>query len=261
MVEGCEDFSVSHMCVFPVLHLGPAVEPEGFTWQVPDTWGQLACTASLIPSGVPTMCYTYYVTFTSNGGGNDNGVFIDCWIDVREWRCMGTLLCILSALGMAEQTHRVSLEAQSLQSPREPLPTPTTQVARSLDSLGSPLPGGQYVAIVCSSFSGLVVAMAAGVTAAMENTFFALYANLTLMWGVQSQGDPLCTSCQEMGFLTHPELLDKRASAASSQGSEGVRVSCLSDLWVLKVVWGCEEQRQVGGRAWLSVWRKLASQL
>lgn len=139
------------------------------------------------------MCYTYYVTFTSNGGGNDNGVLIDCWIDVKEWRCMGTLLCILSALGMAEQTHRVSLEAQSLQSPREPLPTPTTQVARSLDSLGSPLPEGQYVAIVCSSFSGLVVAMAAGVTAAMESTFFALYANLTLMGGVQSQGDPLCT--------------------------------------------------------------------
>lgn len=100
---------------------------------------------------------------------------------------------VLSALGMAEQTHRVSLEAQSLQSPRESLPTPTTQVARSLDSLGSPLPGGQYVAIVCSSFSGRVVAMAAGVTAAMENTFFALYANLTLMWGAQSQEDPLCT--------------------------------------------------------------------
>lgn len=80
---------------------------------------------------------------------------------------------------MAKQTHRVSLEAQSLQSPREPLPplpTAATQVARGLDSLRNLLPVGQFVAIVCSDFSRLAVVVVADVMAAMEHTFFALSA-------------------------------------------------------------------------------------
>lgn len=68
--------------------------------------------------------------------------------------------------------------------PLPPLPTPATQVARDLDSLRSLLPRGQSVAIVCSDFSRLAVVIVADVLAALEHAFFALYANMTLMWGV-----------------------------------------------------------------------------
>lgn len=71
-----------------------------------------------------------------------------------------------------------------LGSPLPLLPTPATQVARGLDSLRSLLPGGQFVAIVCSDFSRPAVVVEADVVAAVEHTFFALCANTTLMWGV-----------------------------------------------------------------------------
>lgn len=115
-------------------------------------------------------------SFTRDGGGHDNGEFLDRWIRIRKRRHTGTLFCILSALpcSFAHYPEWISPEAQSLQSPREPLPPlpiPATQVARSL------LPG----------------AIVAGMMVAVENIFFALYANLTLMGGVLSQEAQLLT--------------------------------------------------------------------
>lgn len=108
-----------------------------------------------------------------------------------------TWLCILAPKQVAKQTHRVSPLAQSLHNPSDRARvTPSPPYPNYPGSQGS-WPSQELVCWGDRLLSLSVVASlgrVSGMMAAMENTSFALYANLTLTWwgGVCSAGRINC---------------------------------------------------------------------
>lgn len=96
-----------------------------------------------------------------------------------------TWLCILAPKQVAKQTHRVSPLAQSLHNPSDRARvTPSPPYPNYPGSQGS-WPSQELVCWGDRLLSLSVVASlgrVSGMMAAMENTSFALYANLTLTW-------------------------------------------------------------------------------